>query len=654
MLSFETLPNTSNRQSIEAYSKYGFKPYLQIDSILKIFCCIVFDRRDTTTPEDFFYSLKWLGSPIFYLILKELSYSICLNHVFKATQLINCLIQSFKNKSRYVEYQQLLMNHSTLLLRHIELIMQPGTKRQRQWSVLFLYHCLIENLSGCHLMTRLVPKPLFRHVDSTSNDISKWTLIQWEELFQKVGQDFKTATEQWNDDCRKELIQNLRDSQTKFNSNWKKIEWNVLETTLNEISNSNQAGGLEGSKISEILQLRWNFEEFSVNYRVLEQKLPIWKYYIQELYLEEEHPKLLVPLDNPKKLWEEMIVRFISTESLLEKKKILEAMVLVYTEYYDKIKELSIIPYFVKILEGKEFPHLEYIILQLIYASLCVSDPILANTNRMKFHKTQGIRQLRFIIASNYHFEDLDHFDYEKEKDNFEKNKNLRENQNQNNFEVVFNYTSASIIRESYNDELLRSNKIIFSLLIIKICIVESKSQTEDYFLYPRPYSQDIIMTKPSIELICQLLMMKDQYVVIATLEIIKHSYLDKFSFEKLLERANFFEKILLNISQFNAEIVAYNIRELFFLLDWQSTGKTREIMQDIARLGYINKNMRDEYSDENSEAFSFRESVSFSIVNLMPVNLLHILIKNVNQFFIRDQPSLKKFSLLKITKHLC
>lgn len=67
-----------------------------------------------------------------------------------------------------------------------------------------------------------------------------------------------------------------------------------------------------------------------MRYETLYAKLPVWKYYLTELFSEGEAPSLRWRVDHPRHLWEELTIRYISSILYLEKKRILETMVLLY------------------------------------------------------------------------------------------------------------------------------------------------------------------------------------------------------------------------------------------------------------------------------------------------------------------------------------
>ena len=94
--------------------------------------------------------------------------------------------------------------------------------------------------------------------------------------------------------------------------------------------NMREEGTLTDKLSNKFLQLRWNHEEFEMSYSVLKNKLPIWKYYLEELFEEGEKPVFKTRIENPRHLWEELTIRFISSLHYIEKKRILESMILLY------------------------------------------------------------------------------------------------------------------------------------------------------------------------------------------------------------------------------------------------------------------------------------------------------------------------------------
>lgn len=585
-----------------------------------------------------------------FCILKILVWSESLNIVFKSSNLINSVMQSMGKKERIVAYQAQMLNHSVLILNQIYQIMKPVAKKQKQLSVVLIYHSLIENAAGCSLMSRIVPKPLFRRVDATSNDISKWTLIQWEQLFRVFMEDHCSATEQWNDDCRSELLKGILDTYDKIDSVIKLIEPSAISNSIEALDASHD-GELEPEVSNQFLQIRWNHEEFEMDYEVLKRKLPVWKYYLEELFEDKSNTHLNLRINNPRHFWDELSIRKISTSNVNEQKKILTCMILLYQEYYEKIKDLSIIPYLIKLLKDPLQKKYQYLTLQLIFTCFTVESTDVVHQNLRRFHESDGLRVLRDLIFRNYFFEDLDSKNYEEivnEYNQLRNKKRIKEHhyvhKSQQLYEMTLNYSTSNLTREAYTPTLEKSNSIILSLLIMKVILARTKSQSRDLMLYPRPSSRNIIMEQETINLIHQLLLIKDEYIRIAVHELIKYSYLDKFSLKQFLKNSGFYERTLLHFSEKSSKFAAENIREVFFCIASES-GNLQEMYSQLANNGYIltdeaeeegeaieldeDREMSEDEPLEELKHPGYREFVkSFGLMNLIPEYLIHILVK--------------------------
>lgn len=59
----------------------------------------------------------------------------------------------------------------------------------------------------------------------------------------------------------------------------------------------------KGEKMHELFQIRWNLEEFKVDYPELMEKTAVGKYFLEELVDERGKPTLLGKIDSPKGFW---------------------------------------------------------------------------------------------------------------------------------------------------------------------------------------------------------------------------------------------------------------------------------------------------------------------------------------------------------------
>lgn len=53
----------------------------------------------------------------------------------------------------------------------------------------------------------------------------------------------------------------------------------------------------------ELFQIRWNLEEFKVDYPELMEKTAVGKYFLEELVDERGKPTLMGKIDSPKGFW---------------------------------------------------------------------------------------------------------------------------------------------------------------------------------------------------------------------------------------------------------------------------------------------------------------------------------------------------------------
>ena len=614
---------------------------LAIYDILRIFEAVVYDRRDTTVPDDLVIVLKWLGNHLAFCVFKILMRSTSQCVVFKASVLMNCIFQGMGSRQTVESYQRLILNHSTLLLRNVELLLMPVSKRQKQISVVLLYNCLNSNPAASALMTRIIPKSLFRKVDSTSNDISKWTLIQWEELFDRINTNYSTAVEQWDDDCRLELLHRLRLSQNEFEDHWSVLEPFKFRDMV-EATQKSRDGQLDSGRSNILTQLRWNYEEYEVKYTVLELKLPVWKYYLEQLYVESEEPGLLVQINNPKKFWEELSIQLISREDYYVRKKIIQTMILVYKEYSEKIKDLSLLPYLIKVLstgaddDGGSF---QYLVLQLIFTSLNITDELISSQNIRNFNEKGGLQIVRTHLSKKYFFENLDELSYpDVKKLALDKAAARKKTQTTNYFmtksamkdSITYNFSSVNLQREAYSQHLRKANEILLCLHIVKVCVARTKSQSEDLMLFPRPFARQMISEKESVNLFNQLLLIRDSKIVIITQEIVSLAYFNRFSYKHITSGTNYTERTLCGLSdRSNGERAAMNFREIYFLVQQDAPEEIKKMLGRFSTYGYLDTDTNEENETDKEKSVKDKIFDMFPLFKSLPWAMIFILIRS-------------------------
>jgi len=79
----------------------------------------------------------------------------------------------------------------------------------------------------------------------------------------------------------------------------------------------------KGEKMYELFQLRWNLEEFRVDYPELMNKTAVGKYFLEEL-VDETGPKMSLTqkIEYPKAFWLELVSNFTNCLVLDQQKKI--------------------------------------------------------------------------------------------------------------------------------------------------------------------------------------------------------------------------------------------------------------------------------------------------------------------------------------------
>ena len=128
-------------------------------------------------------------------------------------------------------------------------------------------------------------KSLFSQVD-TSLELFKnynWEEDEWTGFFKNILQkNYDTAEVQWDDDIKKELVYSIKKEVDAFIKAKKKHK-QALTNQLRELTHPSHEFAPDHSIISKVKNLRWNFEEFRVNYSVDKVKFRVWKYYLAKL-----------------------------------------------------------------------------------------------------------------------------------------------------------------------------------------------------------------------------------------------------------------------------------------------------------------------------------------------------------------------------------
>ena len=102
--------------------------------------------------------------------------------------------------------------------------------------------------------------------------------------------------------------------------------------------------------------LKWNFGEFEVNYECLKARYLVGNYFLSKLLdlkceTEFDSPSFTMDIQNPLAFWNELKIRFMSSNDVQEQRKILMTMCVLYKTESDSIMVLKSLPYWLKLIE---------------------------------------------------------------------------------------------------------------------------------------------------------------------------------------------------------------------------------------------------------------------------------------------------------------
>ena len=183
------------------------------------------------------------------------------------------------NEKVELEAMQLkILSSTTLLLLNLITILSSTSIRQQRLASSVASLIIVGNQNCCSLMQRIFPKRILKKVDAEKS-YTDWKPEHWKEFFVLIQSNYNTSTEQWDEECREELIAKLRIS---------------------------ALGYLKGKYMSqEGERPKWNYDEYEVIYSTLESKCVVGKYYLTEIlsYDEANVPYLKEKLKKPISFW---------------------------------------------------------------------------------------------------------------------------------------------------------------------------------------------------------------------------------------------------------------------------------------------------------------------------------------------------------------
>lgn len=571
-LAYKTLFGSRNQES-----KYS----LSIQISLCLFESLFIFRKESTSIEDQTLIYKVLSSKIILTALSNLCRGESIAILYKISLLLNHLFQ-ISSKVSYKELQSLFLNSTSLFLLHMFHGLSHLSHSQRKESVIFISNLLTENQLACSLLIRIIPKCLLSRISTTQSDISKWSSTHWEELFNILKENFNTPTEQWNDNCRKELLLKLKKADEEFSKKRRDI-------TEKEILLNNGDINIAENKF---LSLKWNHEEFFIDYEALKPKFLIWKYYLSCLIRDKEEPIITIAISQPLRLWNELSYSFISSLNSLERDKILKTMVLLYRFHSHHIREINAIPYWVHLLRNEDYVKHKYMIIQLIYCSFTREEPSINKINIKKLLESDLISVL-FEILSGLHFSIDDPVE--------------------NFANPTYNFVEGKFIKNHVNNNHEEKINIgLFILNILQMLLNRRKPLDElDREVYPSPFVKSICLQQFNLEIMVNALLIPSEEINKIVFKILKELYLDRVSYSHLLKVEGFFQILLSKISDNNMEDIMELIMDLY-----------KRILEDPEMPNYINVYLS--FNFEPLDPQIIRECLDFfPFLKFFPKNLI-------------------------------
>lgn len=584
-------------------------PYLQEDphiinicSCLRVIKAIIYDRRESVTSEDLYIIMVFLTMPYYFAMFNFLSRYRSFSCSFKASLILNAIIQNVDTKEKYKKMQDYILNHSSLILYHTNIALYSHSALQKQLSVILLSHIFRDSANACALIVRIFPKPLFRKVEATTTDISKWTLSQWEEFFEIVRKNYNTATEQWGDECRIELMSKLERADKDVVSKHRYLKSEEIPQLFEP------AGSLLCDKL---LEIRWNHEEFEMKYDILRDKILVWKYYLTHLIKEGEHPHLTVNIHQTQhaKFWTQLNIRFISSSVVREQMKILKTLILMYKQHFPQIKDLSTMSYWLKIAVSREYRECRYLIIQLLYTAMTLEDSGISRTNLKRFIDLHGVKKLTDLLAGLHFAEDHNRIYTE----GFIRAKRIHY-QTHPNEEMLYNYTNLKLEKQAYTESLLKACMINFIIRIYGA--VFQKRFKEELLLFPPPKAKNQILEKDPISCILNMLLLNDDETRKETLEYLLTNLCDRFSYKSLAFGTPLYEFLIVNLTNKTTKLVGQLLIALFQQLKEDFGGSYGKVIAD-----YISTT----FESLNTQTIETAHKI-FPILKYLPKHLFWIL----------------------------
>jgi len=218
---------------------------------------VVFTEKRETNIEDTQYLIKEVlntEETLNMIEMLNMYYNAAI--IYQTTFIFAQTLLLLHNKGELTINQEKIVLNTTIFLWNFYLIVSGGIWKQEKLIVSPAVALIVTgNLPFSRLISRIIPKPIIKKMQLDKN-MHEWKADNWKDFFKMLKNDHMTATEQWNEECRKELRAKLKDT--------------ALDFFAIKYSPNNK-------------KMCWNYEEFYVEYKYLKERCMVGKYYLRDL-----------------------------------------------------------------------------------------------------------------------------------------------------------------------------------------------------------------------------------------------------------------------------------------------------------------------------------------------------------------------------------
>ncbi|CAI2367775.1 unnamed protein product [Moneuplotes crassus] len=462
---------------------------------------------------------------------------------FGATMLINRALayyqQSNNEEDRKKEEhcKDYILNYSVQFIWNIYLLMSCKFEEQNKESLSLLSNILYKNKQAVKLIMKMFDKSMFYKVEGADELFQRysWTEREWKAFFENLGNNYNTATEQWNKHTRKELMDKILLEIDGYLSTQRDLK---EAAKLNKMVHPSLDYDKDKNIIITTDHFRWNNDEFEITYKKsLRSYYKVGKYYLSVLLNEKPVvPYLIEVITSPIVFWSQLNERFICCENLDEKIIIIKVLINLYQKHYQMIKELNTMTFWVKQLTKASAFQLHFWILQLIYVSLSIPLNEYSRANYKSFKKANGMTAIFGVLNSTFK-----EFEIEPELNSSEEGSE------------IYDVKMANYTGKLENLTFFERNSIHISKGILVVNIVNYLMEMIKFDNYvPLPAFINYIFKKRSINVLIMLLFIENVDLSKTVLNLFIEHFHTPFALKNLYDNG-IIEGLVLNLPTKNS-----------------------------------------------------------------------------------------------------